>query len=50
MADGAYDSKKNFCYLAKKEIEPVIKVRKNTSDKAGGSKVRKLVAQECPRE
>ena len=46
LADGAYDSKKNFRYLTEKKIEPVIKVRKNTSNKAGGRIPRKLVAQE----
>ena len=46
LADGAYDSKKNFRYLTEKKIEPVIKVRKNTSNKAGGCIPRKLVAQE----
>ena len=46
LADGAYDSKKNFRYLADKGIEPVIKVRKNASNKAGGCMPRKLVAQE----
>jgi len=46
LADGAYDSKKNFRYLTEKKIEPVIKVRKNTSSKAGGCIPRKLVAQE----
>jgi len=46
LADGAYDSKMNFHYLAEKKIESVIKVRKNTSSKAGGCIPRKLVAQE----
>jgi len=46
LADGAYGSKKNFRYLTEKKIEPVIKVRKNTSSKAGGCIPRKLVAQE----
>ena len=46
LADGAYDSKKNFRYLTEKKIDPVIKVRKNTSSKAGGCIPRKLVAQE----
>lgn len=50
LADGAYDSKKNFRYLAGKEIEPVIKVRKNTSSKAGGCMPRKHVAQEYLRD
>jgi len=46
LADGAYDSKKNFRYLTEKKIEPVIKVRKNASSKAGGCVSRKLVAKE----
>ena len=46
IGDGGYDSKTNFHYLAMKGIEPVIKVRKNTSNKAGGCMPRKLVAQE----
>jgi len=50
LADGAYDSKKNFRYLAEKEIEPVIKVRKNTSSKAGGCMPRKHIAQEYLRD
>jgi len=50
LADGAYDSKKNFRYLAEKEIEPVIKVRKNTSSKAGGCIPRKHTAQEYLRD
>jgi len=36
VADGAYDSKSNFRLLADRGIEPVIKVRKNASFKAGG--------------
>ena len=50
LADGAYDSKKNFRYLAEKKIEPVIKVRKNASSKAGGCMPRKLAAQEYLRD
>ena len=46
IGDGAYDTKSNFHYLAGNGIEPVIKVRKNTSGKAGGCMTRKLVAQE----
>lgn len=34
IADGAYDSKDNFKYLDQMEIEPVIRVRKNSSTKA----------------
>ena len=46
LGDGAYDTKSNFTYLAEKGIEPVIKVRKNSSSRAGGCMPRKLVAQE----
>jgi hypothetical protein len=46
IGDGGYDSKTNFQYLAMKGIEPVIKVRKNASNKAGGCMSRKLVVQE----
>lgn len=46
IGDGGYDSKTNFRYLADRGIEPVIKVRKNSSGKAGGCIPRKLVAQE----
>jgi len=46
IGDGGYDSKTNFQYLAMKGIEPVIKVRKNASNKAGGCMARKLVVQE----
>jgi len=46
IGDGGYDSKKNFSYLAAKEIEPVIKVRKNSSGKSDGCMPRKLMAQE----
>jgi hypothetical protein len=46
IGDGGYDSKTNFRYLADKKIEPVIKVRKNSSSKANGCMPRKLVAQE----
>ena len=46
IGDGAYDMKSNFRYLNAKGIEPAIKVRKNTSSRAGGCMPRKLVAQE----
>ena len=35
LGDGAYDTKSNFRYLDDKGIEPVIKVRRNSSSKAG---------------
>jgi hypothetical protein len=46
IGDGAYDTKRNFRYLAMNGIEPMIKVRRNTSNRAGGYVVRKLAAQE----
>ena len=42
VADGAYDSKGNSKLLADKGIEPVIRVRKNASFKAGGCMLRKI--------
>jgi hypothetical protein len=50
VADGAYDAKSNFRYLDDRSIEPVIKVRKNSSRRAGGCMPRKLVAQEYLRD
>jgi len=50
MGDGAYDTKRNFRYLAMNGIEPVIKVRRNASNRAGGCVLRKLVAQEYLRD
>lgn len=44
VADGAYDSKENFQFLSNNNIEPAIKVRKNTSLHAGGCYSRKIVA------
>jgi len=35
--DGGYDSKENFNYLAENGIEPVIKIRNNSSTKSRGS-------------
>ena len=46
IGDGAYDTRSNFRYLAEKGIEPVIKVRRDASNRAGGCVPRKLVAQE----
>ena len=46
IADGAYDTKANFRYLSAKGIDPVIKVRKNSSTRARGCMPRKLVAHE----
>ena len=50
IGDGAYDTKSNFCDLDARKSEPVIKVRKNSSSRAGGCMPRKLVAQECLRD
>jgi hypothetical protein len=46
IADGAYDSKKNFMYLSDNSIEAAIKVRKNSSGKATGCYPRKLVVMQ----
>jgi len=46
IADGAYDTKANFHYLSGKGIEPVIKVRRNSSGKSCGCMPRKMVAVE----
>jgi transposase len=50
IGDGAYDTKSNFRYLDARKSEPVIKVRKNSSSRAGGCMPRKLVAQEYLRD
>ena len=50
LGDGAYDTKSNFHYLDDKGIEPVIKVRRKASSRAGGCMPRKLVAQEYLRD
>jgi hypothetical protein len=34
LADGAYDSNDNFRYIDKMKIEPIIRVRKNSSTRA----------------
>jgi hypothetical protein len=36
IGDGAYDTKSNFRYLDARKSEPVIKVRRNASRRAGG--------------
>jgi len=46
LADGAYDSRDNFRYLAEKGIEACIKVRRGSSMKARGCTPRKLAAIE----
>lgn len=46
IGDGAYDSRENFRFLAERGIEPIIKVRKNSSMKAMGCMPRKLAVIE----
>jgi hypothetical protein len=46
IADGAYDSKSNFRMLADRGIDPLIRVRKNSSFKGGGCMPRKFVVVE----
>jgi IS5 family transposase len=46
IGDGAYDTKSSFRYLDANGIEPIIKVRKDASSRAGGCVPRRLVAQE----
>ena len=42
LADGAYDSKENFRYLADRGLEAAIKVKKNSSGRSHGCYARKL--------
>jgi len=42
LADGAYDSKDNFQFLHDNDIDPAIKVRKNSSIKSMGCYTRKM--------
>jgi hypothetical protein len=46
LGDGAYDSRENFRFLSDRGIEPVIKVRKNSSFKAMGCMPRRLAVVE----
>ncbi|MDG6988707.1 MAG: IS5 family transposase [Nitrososphaerota archaeon] len=46
IGDGAYGSRANFRYLDDHGVEPVIRVRKNSSLRAMGCMPRKLVVQE----
>jgi hypothetical protein len=46
LADGAYDSKANFNFLAGEGIRPVIRVRKGSVPKSNGSYPRKLAVVE----
>jgi hypothetical protein len=44
LADGGYDSRASFRYLANQNMEPVIKVRKNSSFHSRGCFVRRQAA------
>ena len=46
LADGAYDSRDNFQFLHDNNIDPAIKVRKNSSVKSMGCYTRKMVVLE----
>lgn len=46
IGDGAFDSRENFRFLAERGIDPIIKVRKNSSTKASGCMPRKLAVIE----
>jgi hypothetical protein len=46
LADGAYDSKANFNFLAQEGIKPVIKVRKGSVPRSRGIRARKLAVIE----
>lgn len=46
IADGAYDSRKNFRFLDNAGVKPVIKVRTDSSSKAMGCMPRKMVVVE----
>ena len=50
ILDGAYDSRRNFSYLAGKGIDPVIRVRRNSSRRARGCPARKRVVLEYLRD
>jgi Transposase DDE domain len=43
LADGAYDSRDNFQFLHDSDIDPAIKVRKNSSIKSMGCYARKMI-------
>jgi IS5 family transposase len=46
LADGAYDSRANFNFLAGKHIKPVIRIRKGSVPRSRGSQARKLAVIE----
>jgi hypothetical protein len=46
LGDGAYDTSRNFLYLAQKKIRPCIKARRPTRGKPSGCIARKLAIQE----
>jgi hypothetical protein len=41
LADGAYDSRANFNFLAQSHIKPVIRVRSNSVPRSKGCQARK---------
>jgi hypothetical protein len=50
IGDGAYDSRENFRYLEGSGVEPVIKVRANSVQKAMGCTARKIAVIEQQRD
>jgi hypothetical protein len=50
LADGAYDSNKNFKYLNEKRIQPGIKVRKNSIISCKNNKLRNKEKLSCKQE
>ena len=46
LADGAYDSKANFNFLAQRGIKPVIRIRKSSVPRSNGSYARKMAVIE----
>ncbi len=50
IADGAYDSSSNFSFLEEWEIEPVIRVRNNSSRRARSFSAKKRVVMEQLRD
>ena len=47
IADGAYDSNENFRFLCQNDIEPAIRVRKNSSLSIGGGGGRRRRRKRC---
>jgi hypothetical protein len=46
VADGAYDSRKNFAFLGERGVEASIKVRRNSSCRARECPTRKWIVEE----